>query len=349
MSTEVEVNPKRIPRAVAFNMLQKVAAGGAMLSPQWEPASSHGYVFEQGQDVDDVKLFERYAQILVRHDYLEQRFFDRITRCPACASQHLNLREVCPQCSSAQLSSEALLHHFRCVYVGPSHHFSGKAKDGRVCPKCAGRLENLGVDHDIPGQSLKCGPCQASFQQPPVSGICLSCGLETPSDRLVSEDIYSFCLAPLGREALRQGRLISQRKERVVEEGLPVLRSEVLQNFLFEEHKRATRYGTPFTALIFDIRYLDEAKLNLEREREIVGTLRAMLRNVDLLGRHRSGMLIASLPMTPREMANEVLQRLVAHFEQLTGVQVNAQVLLFDAQVPFEQTIQAAVLKLRSF
>ena len=76
-----------------------------------------GYAAPGGDIKNDLAL-------LARQNYLEARFFDRVTLCPKCDGCHLNIREICPGCRSAHLVSEGLFHHFRCGYVGIPPEFT---------------------------------------------------------------------------------------------------------------------------------------------------------------------------------------------------------------------------------
>jgi len=94
-------------------LLKTIAELGGTVTPRRDPMAKNGHCFDSldaGVDAD--------LGILARGDYLDARFFDRVTICTRCSSHHLNLREVCPACGSSHYTEEPLLHHFRCGYVG---------------------------------------------------------------------------------------------------------------------------------------------------------------------------------------------------------------------------------------
>src|SRR5262245_35613636 len=102
-----------------LNLLRQIAVAGGKIAPDPEPPAEHGYAYiALGDDV------ERDLSTLARRNYLEQRFFDRVSLCPKCDSHHLNVREICPGCGQAHLAQEGLLHHFRCGYVGLPSEFA---------------------------------------------------------------------------------------------------------------------------------------------------------------------------------------------------------------------------------
>lgn len=89
-----------------LELLRRVADSGGAISPVAEPQAKHGYQYAApGGDV------ENDLAALARQNYLEARFFDRVSLCPKCDSCCLNVREICPGCRSAHLASEGLFHH----------------------------------------------------------------------------------------------------------------------------------------------------------------------------------------------------------------------------------------------
>src|SRR5262249_32408184 len=102
-----------------LKLLRQIALAGGTVAPGADPNARHGYAYTLLND--DA---ERDLIILARRNYLEARFFERVSLCPKCDSHHLNVREVCPGCRRAHLTNDGLLHHFRCGYVGIPSEFS---------------------------------------------------------------------------------------------------------------------------------------------------------------------------------------------------------------------------------
>jgi hypothetical protein len=92
-----------------LDLLRRIADSGGAISPVAEPQAKHGY-----QYVAPVADVANDLAALARQNYLEARFFDKVSLCPKCDACHLNVREICPSCRSAHLASEGLFHHFRC-------------------------------------------------------------------------------------------------------------------------------------------------------------------------------------------------------------------------------------------
>ena len=187
-----------------FGILRAVDESGGV-TPSWDASSDRGYVYKAaGGEVD-----RRVLEALADDGYLERVFVDRISRCPACKNHHLNMREVCVACKSANIVPIELLHHFRCGYVAPVDSFVAEA-DGRRCPKCHGLLRGRGTDHDVPGPQFECRDCGISFQLPEIGAVCLNCGHHTHGDDLqtiIYETVNRYKVSALGATALRRGSL----------------------------------------------------------------------------------------------------------------------------------------------
>ena len=103
---EIDANAGVAAEERRLDLLRQIAQAGGKVDPVAEPLAKHGYTYVAcGDDI------ERDLGILARHDYLEERFFDRVSLCPKCDGHHLNVREICPGCRRAHLVNEGLLHH----------------------------------------------------------------------------------------------------------------------------------------------------------------------------------------------------------------------------------------------
>ena len=234
-------------------------------------------------------------------------FFDRLTVCPACGGHHVNVREVCSTCKTSHISPVALLHHFRCGYVGPADAFSQQGR-GRICPKCHGRLEDLGTDHDVPGENFVCHSCHASFQVPEVEGLCLSCQTRTAGVDLPHRDIYSYRINSMGIAAIAAGRLFGKDEELLLEgEGLPIYRRHVFTFLIEDERNRASRYATDFCVIM--LRLDASAAEDME---SVALNLANHLRSADKIGRYDEGHLLVLLPSTEPAAGGIWLERFLA-------------------------------------
>lgn len=290
-----------------MSVLQQVQQRKGHLLPQWQAGHVDGYTHFPQSEPGIAGQMMQGLEYLASADYLDKIFFDRLSVCPSCGSHHVNVREACSACKSSNISPVSLLHHFRCGYVAPAESFTHDGK-GRICPKCHGRLTDLGTDHDIPGENFSCHSCHASFQVPEVEGLCMNCQTRTPGDQLLHKDIHSYRLNSLGMAALSNGRLFDQEEELLLEgDGRPVYRKHVFMFLLEDEARRARRYGTDFSLIMLKLASDDEA----ETERRIFH-MAENLRNSDKIGRYSDDWLLLLLPATDRAGAEIWLKRFIA-------------------------------------
>ena len=176
------------------------------LNPEVDVAAHMGYEYPMvrlhypaGESMEMLKILRRGTD----NDFFQGTFVDKTHVCPNCHSGHLNLREVCTKCASAHISSENLIHHFVCAYMGPEGDYM--TKQGLVCPKCNRQLRHIGVDYDKPSVIYRCHDCRHEFQEPDITALCLNCKTVTPVENLPEIALDKYTLTDLGRDAARTG------------------------------------------------------------------------------------------------------------------------------------------------
>jgi len=304
MSEELVVD-RRTDEQRRLDMLRAVAAAGGTLTPRRNPFAKNGHDFTDLGEDSDVEL--RY---LSDRDYLEARYFDRVTICPQCFSHHLNIREICPTCKSSHHVEEPLIHHFRCGYVGRVTEFTPpEGGPKRICPKCTTQLKFLGTDHDVIGKTFLCIDCGSSFQDPPASGVCLACNQETDAADLLGVEINGYSLTSLGSSAIRRGTLFEHDGEVVYIAGAPVFRRAVMAELLAQEAKRIARFKAEFALMIIEIRETGRGPVDIEIEADMLNRLRERLRTCDVIGQLSDHRYVVCMPQTPLKGAQIVLSR----------------------------------------
>jgi DNA-directed RNA polymerase subunit RPC12/RpoP len=293
-----------------LNLLRQIALAGGTIAPTAEPNAEHGYAYVAlGDDVG------RSLSLLARRNYLEERFFDRVSLCPKCGSHHLNVREICPGCRRAHLTSEGLLHHFRCGYVGiPSEFLLGVEAEGTyLCPKCNRKMHHPGTEYDRLGKAFRCHGCGLISENPPVEAVCFSCGARTPADDLVSTIVFSYVLTSRGAAAVRRGSLLDGDDDELVSiADAPVYRRTVLLEFLDYEMKRLQQFNSGFSVLLAEC-----APAAMDQRGDIAPAqwltrLRDCLREVDRIGQLADRLYIVILPETKRRAAEGLRRRIQA-------------------------------------
>jgi hypothetical protein len=287
-------------------MLQRIAALGGKITPSANPKAEYGYEYLEPLDGCEGDL-----RFLARRDYLEQRFFDRVSLCPKCSSHHLNVREVCPGCRRAHLAREGLLHHFRCGYVGILSEFAAREDGGRVCPKCNRELHHLGTEYDRLGKAFICRQCGLITENPPVEAVCFACGARTPAEDLLNTEVFSYVLTSLGSAALRRGSLLDADNDFLFVDGPKVYRRSVILELLDHEMERIRHFRTEFSVLLAE--YTRGAMDGGEGSpASCAARLRQCLREVDLVGQLTDTLFIVMLPHTKHRAAEALRQRILA-------------------------------------
>jgi GGDEF domain-containing protein len=139
--------------------------------------------------------------------YLIGEFFERVLLCPHCMAYNICFRDICPECSSANLERVQMIHHFRCAYVGPEKEF---IKDGRLsCPKCNTNLLHVGKDYERPSEVFKCLDCDWSGSETSTGGHCVFCDKKVEPEQCVVYDIKIYRIGPDGSRTVRMGRFLS--------------------------------------------------------------------------------------------------------------------------------------------
>jgi hypothetical protein len=288
-----------------LDLLRRIAVAGGSITPHANPQAKQGYEYVAlGDGVEDD------LQFLARRDYLEQRFFDRVSLCPKCASHHLNVREICPGCRRARLASEGLLHHFRCGYVGLPSEFATAKSGSRICPKCNRELHHLGTEYDRLGKACVCRDCGLISENPPVEAVCLACGTRIPAEDLLNTDVFSYVLTSLGGAAIRRGCLSDGDDIFLFIDGTPVYRRAIILEFLDHEINRLDYFKTPFSLILAE--YSCNGTNDLEGSLlSWLTRLRQCLREVDLIGQLADALYVVILPQTGEREAGAMRRRIL--------------------------------------
>ena len=270
-------------------------AAGVLLEPAWDPRASAGVVYRGTGSALDDQLLRNDLETLAGQDYLERVFVERLSLCPNCGSHALNVHESCLTCFSSHLKQTKAILHFRCGFVGPVSAFAEEAK-GRRCPKCRKLLQDLGTDHDSPGDYFICQACNAMFQVAEVGARCLSCGarFSGPDMRNIGQrDIFAYRLTGLGTEALGAGRLAPAPGQSLPAMDGWLYRRGVLIEQVEDERRRQLGLGTRFGLILLAAAGGDR---RAEIDAPVAAAVQRALADTDKLGRLDAYHLVAVLP-----------------------------------------------------
>lgn len=156
--------------------------GSGKLRPQFDPVR-----FRFRPQLDESLLAEWSARGILR-----PRVVDRVKCCPECRSLP-TFRDGCPQCGSADVAPQQLIHHFACAHVGQVEEFaSSGARGGLACPKCQVDRLVVGADFEYLPGPVGCRECAWTDAAPGLIAECLRCGRRFPGHEAVEVDVLAY-------------------------------------------------------------------------------------------------------------------------------------------------------------
>lgn len=175
-----------------------------LLSPIAIREAKLGFIYPMlstNLDFDEEHKAIKILNAAEEEDLLTGEFLESLYLCNTCSNAYMHFRESCPFCSSTNLKTEDLIHHFPCAYVGPATDFDKNSDhEGMECPKCSRYLKHIGVDYDKPSVMYNCMNCDHSFQDPLVKAKCYNCGSDTRVEHLTKHTLKAYRMTELGED-----------------------------------------------------------------------------------------------------------------------------------------------------
>ncbi len=319
--------------SIEMAVLRYLYSRDATMKPVQNPESLFAYTYPIMDMLFDDQSYQGFVHLdfLAERDLVSTKYFDRVHHCPHCYCAFLNFRETCVSCGSSNLSSQDLLHHYRCGYEGPESDF----KHGSVleCVKCHHELKQIGVDYDRPAQIYQCLDCNQVFQEPKVSSVCMQCGVESDVGSLVTRDILIYQITPLGNHAALHGIKYNLQDEfstlsNFVEES-------VFKKFLEVELGRIRRYkkSTSSCIRVLFTNYSQLAADSTENlntiNHEIAEAIIGSIRTTDILCFSNTTTMYLMFTETDEKWSKYTLERLETKLIELihssTGVELKIE------------------------
>jgi hypothetical protein len=120
---------------------------------------------------------------------LERVLIDKVQVCPRCQGMP-TYREGCPNCGSANLENDLLIHHFACAHVGRISDF--EAGGDLVCPKCLVRHLVVASDFDYVKGPYRCLGCHWNNVEPEQVAECLRCQYRFPAYQASTQELRGY-------------------------------------------------------------------------------------------------------------------------------------------------------------
>ncbi len=248
---------------------------------------------------------------------IEGHFEEAIYLCANCYEGFIHYREVCPKCTSSNLHSEDLVHHFPCAYIGPFSDFtSGRDANELRCPKCDRSLKHIGVDYDKPSLIYNCNNCNHKFQDVFVKARCLSCGTDMEVEHLTKKIIHNYQITNKGVEVAKSNTAFTT----TVNQDEKVPGSVDLETFtLMLKYEIKRKEIADFDSNMAYIYLANQYQLfnDLDREERksiltlIVDAIKHNISSSDIVTFKTQSTILFSLTETNKEEANQVVKAIV--------------------------------------
>lgn len=298
----------------AFKVLRIIASRNLELEPITTTRRHSGYVYPILEPLfakRDTGVLETLAFLESQH-LLNGRFISRAHFCGHCSSAFLNFKESCPQCSSDDIRSDELIHHFKCAYTAEITNF--RKGDILSCPKCERELKHIGVDYDKPSIIYNCNQCSHTFQDPKIMTTCYNCGRHSEPENQETRTIFAYTISAIGQNAADYG--LDTLFSNILDSELNLFSESAFRDFFRIEKSRIQRYKKSDSSLVI-IRFDDLDKLYIKlgsRAREVFHELsiifKSVLRISDVISAKNETIFFIIMTETTSEYAKRAVERL---------------------------------------
>ncbi|MBD3637613.1 MAG: hypothetical protein HUJ25_09690 [Crocinitomicaceae bacterium] len=275
-------------------------------------------------------------EIAEQEGLFNSTYVDRIYLCPGCQSGHMSYREVCPKCGSSNSTTEDIIHHFPCAYVGPLSDFTNEIDDQLDCPKCNKRLRHIGVDYDKPSVLHECKACDHKFQDFNVKAKCLNCSQDNLVEQLKSREIRKYSLTKKGELAAING-FVSTSKD--IEEIIGTVKFDTFVTMLKYEIERLKQTDGVSNICAIHLSNPSQiySKMGSEVQKvllkDLVKVIRSNIRTSDIISFQSSSTIILSMNEIPTRIAKRILSEIIEMLKRLIATTFK------DIEVEFEYEV----------
>ena len=328
---------------IAFKVLRFIETRSADFKPCPSATTTSGYLYPSLQPLfpkQDIGVLET-LQYLEEQKLLSGQFINRSYACTHCGCAFLNFFETCPDCSSGDLRTDELIHHFKCAYVGELADF--RQGEILVCPKCDRHLKHIGVDYDKTSIVYHCRTCSNIFQEPTVMTSCYNCQRDTDPEIQVNREIKSYAITAIGENAARYG--MDSLLQTILETKIQALPFDVFKAFVKLEIARIERYKVSRSCfVVLRIRGIDQIYGHLGRRateifNELSEALKTSLRSSDIFSVHNETIFLIILTETPKKNAQVAISRLKDRILNLLTSNLNMEFKVDDVLYPLSAAV----------
>jgi hypothetical protein len=307
--------------------------------------------FEESKVLDHLEWAEK--ENLIWPD-----FHDRIYLCNNCKCGHLSYREICPNCDSANMRAEDLVHHFPCGYIGALSDFRNQVDTVLSCPKCSKELRHIGVDYDKPSIINHCQNCNEVFQDYLVKAKCVQCGNDSDVQFLISKNIHVYKLTKKGRTAALSGMFTSDFVP--ADEVSGSIDPKVFNTMMHYERERLKSNAVITSNIvvlyfenIFDLYRIIGRSKEKPLLSEIVLVIRANITPADFISVNNPSLITVCMNDTSPEQVKLSVDRIIRTITELIAnnfnkfsLKISSTVQPLTKEKPFDKQLQTIIREL---
>ena len=121
---------------------------------------------------------------------MEKTLLDRVLVCHVCGALP-TVRNACRHCNSGRLTTDRLIHHFACAFVGFDSDFE-QSPGELACPKCRMTKLVVGSDFEYLTGQYRCRSCGWRDSEAELCGHCLRCGNRFELSQAREQELYRY-------------------------------------------------------------------------------------------------------------------------------------------------------------
>ena len=282
---------------------------------------------------------------MLEEKLMKKEFLDSVYLCTICTTGYLSYREVCPKCNSSNATSQDIVHHFPCSYVGPIDDFKNRIDDELNCPKCNKTLRHIGVDYDKPSIVNDCLSCGHRFQDFNVKAKCMTCKFDNEVEKLNKSSINTLSITKKGQIMSISGYMTTSKD---LDEIIGTVKMDTFKTMLKYEIERLKQTDRTSNLAVLHLINSGEAYSKMDNELQktmlkiLIKIIRKSLPTSSVITFYSSSTILIALNDLPLKIAKNIIQDIIALIRELMGTNFK------NMTITLENEVKAVTSKLSS-
>jgi hypothetical protein len=283
--------------------------------------------------------------IMLEEKLMKKEFLDSVYLCTKCTTGYLSYREVCPKCNSSNATSQDIVHHFPCSYVGPIEDFKNQIDDALNCPKCNKTLRHIGVDYDKPSIINDCLSCGHRFQDFNVKAKCMTCKFDNEVEKLNKSSINTLSITKKGQIMSVSGYVTTSKD---LQEIIGTVKLDTFRTMLKYEIERLKQTEGNSNLAVLHLKNSGEAYSTMDNELQrtmlkvLIKAIRKYLPTSSVITFYSSSTILIAINDLPLKIARRLTEEIITLMRELMETNFKNMI------VTLEHEVKAVTVKLSS-